>query len=74
MEITLTPDIENALAKQVCRQRTTLEMLALDTLRERFIASVVTESPAEEQKTLSDFIAGHIGVLSSSEHINYQCK
>jgi hypothetical protein len=69
MEITLTPDIERALAKQARRQDTTPKMLALDALRERFASSMETETPTGKQKTLADFLAGHIGVLSSSEHI-----
>ncbi len=69
MRITLTPDLERALAEQAHKQGTTPERLALDCLRERFLPLVTTESTAEEQGTLADFLANHIGVLSSSEHV-----
>ena len=69
MEITLTPDIERALAEQARRQDTTPKVLALDILRERFASSMETETPTGKQETLADFLVGHIGVLSSSEHI-----
>ncbi len=69
MKITLTPDIESALAEQARRQGTTPETLAIDALRERFVSSVATETPAEGQETLADFLAGHLSVLSSSEYV-----
>jgi hypothetical protein len=39
MRITLTPDIERALAEQAHRRGTTPENLALEALRETFIPS-----------------------------------
>ena len=69
MEITLPFDIENALTKQAWRQGTTPEMLALNALQERFVSSMEIETPIEKEETLADFLAGHIGVLSSSEHV-----
>lgn len=69
MEITLTFDIENALAEQARRQGITSEMLALNALQERFVSSMETEIPIEKKETLLDFLEGHIGVLSSSEHV-----
>lgn len=69
MKITLTPDLERALTTQAHQQGTTPERLALEYLRERFLPSVATESAAEEQGTLADFLANYIGVLSSSEHV-----
>ena len=68
MEITLTFDIENALAEQAWRQGTTPEVLALNALQERFVSSMEAEIPIEKEETLLDFLEGHIGVLSSSEH------
>ena len=38
MTITLTPDVENALAEQARRQGTTPEQIVLDTLREKLAA------------------------------------
>ena len=69
MHITLTPDIERALAEQARRQGTTPEVLALDILRERFVHTVATEPAVGQQETLADFLVDHIGVLSSSEYI-----
>ena len=68
MIITLTPDIEKALAEQARKLETTPEQLALDSLRERFVPAV-NAGPPERQGTLADFLCGHIGVLHSSELI-----
>jgi len=69
MQITLTPDIENALIKYAKHQGLTPEVLALGVLRERFISPTATEISAKEKETLADYLAGHLGVLSSGEHI-----
>jgi hypothetical protein len=68
MIITLTPDIEKALAEQARKLGTTPEQLALDSLLERFILPAQAV-PAERQGTLADFLRGHIGILHSSEHV-----
>ncbi len=69
MNITLTADIENALTEEASNKGTTPELLALDCLRERFVASAEMASATEKQGTLADFLAGHIGVLASGEHV-----
>ena len=69
MKITLTPDIEKALAEQARRQGATPEMLALDALREQFVCSGAPEIPVNEEATLADFLAGHIDVITSSEKV-----
>ena len=69
MIITLTPDIEQALIAEAQRLRLTPEQLALESLRERFIAPESDGSPVENQPTLADFLCGHIGVLHSSEYV-----
>ena len=69
MTITLTPDIENALVDQASKQGTTPEQLALESLRERFVASVDEGNPTDGAKTLADYLADHIGVIHSSEHV-----
>lgn len=69
MIITLTPDIEKALAEQAHKLGTTPEELALDSLRERFVLHVPPAIPTVEQGTLADFLSGRIGILHSSEHI-----
>lgn len=51
--ITLTPDLEEAVARQAQRQATTPESLVLDTLREKFGANghfqMRTEGTSEAQ-------------------------
>lgn len=69
MDITLTPDIEQALMEQAHRQGITPEQLALESLRRQFVPAAPPELPAEPQGTLADFLAGSIGVLHSGEHI-----
>ena len=68
MIITLTPDIEQAVAAEARKLGLTPEQLALDSLRERFLPPE-SVSPAGEQATLADFLRGHLGVLHSSEHV-----
>jgi hypothetical protein len=69
MIITLTPDIEQALAAEARRLGCTPEQLALDSLRERFLSLESDRPPAEVQATLADFLRGYLGVLHSSEHV-----
>ena len=69
MVISLTPDIEAALTDEARERGTTPESLALDSLRERFISTPPSESPAAGEETLADFLRGHIGVLHSSEQV-----
>ena len=69
MIITLTPDIEQALAAEARKLGLTPEQLALDSLRERFLSPESAMPPAEKPATLADFLRGHLGVLHSSEHV-----
>ena len=69
MIITLTPDLEQALAAEACKLGCTPEQVALDSLRERFLSLDGTLSLGGEQATLADFLHGHLGVLHSSEHV-----
>jgi len=69
MIITLTADIEQALAATARKLGLTPEQLALDSLRERFLFPESEIPPAENQATLADFLCGHVGVLHSSEHV-----
>jgi hypothetical protein len=69
MIITLTPDIEQALAAEARKLGRTPEQLALDSLRERFLSPESDMPPAQEPATLADFLRGHLGVLHSSEHV-----
>lgn len=70
MIITLTPDLERALAAEASKLGRTPEQVALDSLRERFLSPESTLSSGEQQATLADFLQGHLGVLHSSEHIS----
>ncbi len=69
MNIALTPDIEKALKKRALQQKTSPEILALHALRELFISSVETAPAPDKNATLFDYLADHIGVISSSEYI-----
>ena len=69
MEITLTPDIEQAITEQAQRQGTTPEQLALECLHRQFVLPTPGESSADTQGTLADFLAGFVGVLHSSEYV-----
>jgi hypothetical protein len=69
MIITLTPDIEQALAAEAHKLGFTPEQLALDSLRERFLSPESEKAPVGEQETLADFLYGHVGVLHSSEYV-----
>ena len=63
MIITLPPDIERVQVEHARKQGTTPELLALDSLRERFILPSPSDSAAESERTLADFLGKHIGVL-----------
>ncbi len=67
MTITLTPEIENALATCASREGTTPEQLVLETLRKRFASFLTTQAPTDEKLSLYDLIKDHIGVIDSSE-------
>ena len=69
MDITLPPDIEQALMEEANKRGTTAELLALDSLRARFAPRATADTAAGGYSTLADFLTGHIGVLHSSEQI-----
>ena len=69
MEITLPPEIERVLAEEASKRGTTPELLALDSLRERFLAEPAPSAPASGYATLAEFLSGHIGVLHSGERV-----
>ncbi len=69
MQITLTADIENNLTHYAKHQGIRPELLALNVLREWFAAHSLDESSAGEDESLADYLADHIGVISSNEHI-----
>lgn len=69
MTITLTPDLERALAEAAQRQGTTPEMLAREFLRERLLPAAEPAPEQPESMTLAESLADFIGVLSSSEFV-----
>ena len=69
MIITLTPDIESALAEQARRLGTTPERLAIDSLREHFTMTMSQARPPDTAETLADLLHEHTGVLHSGDYI-----
>ncbi len=71
MVITLTPEIEQALNELADKQGTTIELLALTAIREKFLYRRTPKAKAKTRKvkTLADRLAPYIGVISSSEVI-----
>jgi hypothetical protein len=69
MNITLTPEIERALVEEARRLGTTPESLAIESLRERFVAPHSAKSTEMPGETLADRLGDLIGILDSSEHI-----
>lgn len=67
MELTLTPDIENALKEQASQKGVTPQQLALQGLRKLFVPTV--EELEKQLPTLADFLNGYIGVIHSSEFV-----
>ncbi len=66
--ITLTPDLETALARRAVTQGTTPELLALDGLRQLYGTPepAGAEPPEEPGETLFDFLKGHVGTIAGS--------
>ena len=71
MKITVPPDLERALSTRAQQIGTTPELLALDSLRERFATSGADDAAEvnEDRRTLADFLNGYVGVLHSSEQV-----
>lgn len=71
--IHLPTEIEEPLAEEARRRGTTPELLALETLRERFVVDPATEEPTA-QETLYDTLAGLIGTIDGTgEPLSEQC-
>ncbi len=68
LSITLPPELEHALSEQARAQGTTPELLALDSLRERFTNTAVSE-PAQTNQTMAEYWADFIGCLHSSDFV-----
>jgi hypothetical protein len=68
-DIVVPPEIERALVEEARRLGTTPELLAVDSLRERFTPLGTEKKLIKGQGTLADFLSDHIGVLHSSEFV-----
>ncbi len=69
LTLTLTRDIEQALAEEAGDRGTTPELLALDSLRKRFLARRAHQGPARDSGSLAELLDGHLGVLHSGERV-----
>ena len=74
MIITLTPEIESDLNELAEKQGTTIELLAIRTLRERLPIlkakfGLAKTSGRNSVKTLADLLTRYIGVFDSSEFV-----
>ncbi|HEY0602482.1 MAG TPA: hypothetical protein VGD58_06210 [Herpetosiphonaceae bacterium] len=69
MNITLTPDIEQALEEQAREQGTTPEQLALDSLRQQFVDPTKSKPDSTFEGSLADFLGDSIGSIDSNEHV-----
>jgi hypothetical protein len=69
MNIALSSDLEKALLERAQEQGLTTEAIALQILRER-LAHPTPQPPGNSgAKNLKELLAGHIGVIASSEVI-----
>ncbi len=64
MTINLPPEIEGPLSEEARRRGTTPELLAVDSLRERFVPP--TSPLPNGGETLYDFLKDHIGTISGT--------
>lgn len=67
MRIIVPPDIESALSQQARKEGKAPEEVAVEAPRERFAPA---PAPVGSPATLADFLADHIGVLSSREFVS----
>jgi hypothetical protein len=72
MNIRLTPEIEKVLGDLAEKQGTSIELLAIQTLRQRFLADEMqslgrTMKRPHDAKTLADLLCGYIGIIDSGE-------
>ncbi len=64
MNITLTPEIEEALAEKASQAGVAPEELALDILRKQVAPQLDEEKPVNSGRTMYDRFKDHIGVIS----------
>jgi len=72
--ITLPADIDGPLSEEARRRGTTPERLALDTLRQCFVAPAPSPSEGPPKPSLADFLAGYAGLVEgSTEPLSERC-
>jgi len=72
--ITLPAEIEAPLVQEARRRGTTPELLALDTLRERFTPHLESPSEKPRESNLADFLADHVGLVEgTTEPLSDRC-
>jgi hypothetical protein len=72
--ITLPPEIAGPLTDEARRRGTTPELLALDTLRQRFAHESSLPPGNVPESTLADFLTGYVGLVEgSSEALSERC-
>ena len=64
--ITLTPELEQAVAERAQRNGTTPELFLLNDLQERYLPTEPLKTPAIEGQTMADFLKDYIGCIDSS--------
>jgi hypothetical protein len=71
MVITLPLEIEHKLNELADKQETTIELLALSAIKEKFIYNWIPKIKNRESKveTLAERLAPYIGVISSTEFV-----
>ena len=69
MIIVLTPELEQALTVAAQAQGKTPEQLALDNLRDHFLAPEADLPFSGASPTLADFLDGYLGVLHSGASV-----
>jgi hypothetical protein len=64
--ITLSPELEKAVAEEAAQKGTTIELLTLDVLQGRFLKSSSTKQ-MHEGATLADALAAYIGAVDTKD-------
>lgn len=70
MTISLTPELEAALARHARQQGTTPEALAIETLREKFIASLLNVETQDDWEELILSTGTETGVSLTNEAVS----
>ncbi len=70
MTLTLSPEIEAVLTKVAVRQGTTPEQIVMEMVQEKFaVPRDSVNEVTEEEPMLAEALAGHIGLVDSSDQL-----